>query len=92
MSDNLGGLGAAAKELTIIGQAFHPNGGPWGQQGTINMPFGFAGEMEDENELVYLRARYYSHDMGSFLSQDPTEGRAVDPMSLIAMPMRTAIR
>jgi RHS repeat-associated protein len=50
--------------------------------GTMQTPFGFAGEMEDENRLVYLRARYYSRDLGTFISQDPSEGSMNDPMSL----------
>src|SRR5690606_8554145 len=50
--------------------------------GTPQSPFGYAGEMQDENRLVYLRARYYSRDLGTFVSQDPSEGSMNDPMSL----------
>jgi RHS repeat-associated protein len=50
--------------------------------GTMQSPFGYAGEMQDENRLVYLRARYYSRDLGTFISQDPSEGSMNEPMSL----------
>jgi RHS repeat-associated protein len=49
---------------------------------TTETPFGYTGEMEDPNGLVYLRARYYSHNLGTFISQDPYEGNMNDPMSL----------
>ena len=79
----LGVLGVdRSGRLPAVVSTFHPYGGVWGQQGTINMPFGFTGEMEDENELVYLRSRYYSHATGTFLSQDPVEGSINTPMSL----------
>lgn len=44
--------------------------------------FGYTGEMEDENGLVYLRARYYNRNTGTFMSMDPYEGDFNDPMSL----------
>jgi RHS repeat-associated protein len=50
--------------------------------GTRQTPFGYAGEMEDENGLVYLRARYYNRDTGTFPSLDPYEGDISNPMSL----------
>lgn len=50
--------------------------------GTRQSPFGYAGEMEDENGLVYLRSRYYNRNTGTFLSLDPYEGDITNPMSL----------
>lgn len=50
--------------------------------GTMQTPFGYAGEMEDQNGLVYLRARYYNRNTGTFLSIDPFEGNINNPMSL----------
>lgn len=44
--------------------------------------YGYTGEIEDENGFVYLRARYYSHELGEFLSLDPHEGDIGNPMSL----------
>ncbi len=41
-----------------------------------------ADEMEDANNLIYLRARYYDPELGIFLSEDPVEGNINDPMSL----------
>lgn len=43
---------------------------------------GYTGEMEDDNGLVFLRARYYHQDTGTFVSQDPLEGDISGPMSL----------
>ena len=56
-------------------------------QGRIYSPytqtsFGYTGEMEDENGLVYLRARYYNRNTGTFMSMDPYEGTPNRPMSL----------
>lgn len=50
--------------------------------GEMGTSYGYTGEMEDDNGLVYLRARYYNHDTGTFISQDPVEGDIRDPMSL----------
>ena len=44
--------------------------------------FGFTGEPTDWNDLIYLRARYMSPNMGTFLSLDPFEGVQNRPMSL----------
>ncbi|MEP6985535.1 MAG: RHS repeat-associated core domain-containing protein [Chloroflexota bacterium] len=42
----------------------------------------WAGEYEDNNDLIYLRARYYNPDTGTFLSLDPVEGSMNDPISV----------
>ena len=44
--------------------------------------YGYTGEPTDLNELVYLRDRYYSPNLGTFTSQDTFEGSMNDPMSL----------
>ncbi len=77
------GLGRVHDELineSLAESRFLPYG-YWGETGTRQTPYGFTGEMEDE-DLVYLRNRYYSHQFGTFLSQDPVEGEFSDPMSL----------
>jgi RHS repeat-associated protein len=57
-------------------------GGMIEQHGTRQTPYGFTGEIEDENGLLYLRARYLSSQFGNFLSLDPLEGMVDRPMSL----------
>jgi RHS repeat-associated protein len=59
---------------------------PWGQvqQGAAPV-FGFAGELQDtlvDNQLVYLRARWYHTGSGMFTSVDPFAGFAAQPYSL----------
>jgi RHS repeat-associated protein len=44
--------------------------------------YGYTGEWEDDNGLVYLRARYYNHEQGRFISHDPVEGSMNLPISL----------
>ena len=44
--------------------------------------FWFTGEQTDENDNIYLRARYMNPNLGTFLSLDPFEGVQNRPMSL----------
>jgi RHS repeat-associated protein len=44
--------------------------------------YGFAGEWQDPTGLVYLRARFYSPELGIFLSRDPFPGFLTQPASL----------
>ena len=37
-------------------------------------PFGFTGEYTDDNDILYLRARYYAPNAGVFTALDPFEG------------------
>src|SRR5262245_48165414 len=58
-------------------------GEPFGATGSSQTPFGFTGEYTDPTtELLYLRARYYSPQLGVFTALDPLEGRSCTPMSL----------
>jgi RHS repeat-associated protein len=41
--------------------------------GGFGSPFTFTGELRDANDLLYLRARYYSPALGVFPSLDPVE-------------------
>jgi RHS repeat-associated protein len=47
-----------------------------------NSSYGFAGEWQDPTGLVYLRARFYSPELGIFLSRDPFPGFLTQPASL----------
>jgi RHS repeat-associated protein len=81
------GLGSVRMQLDdTVGVDAIQNIGPYGDlfgvQGTIDMPFGFTGEQVDENNLVYLRARYYDPNLGVFNALDPYEGTRDRPMSM----------
>ena len=55
---------------------------PTQTSGSSQSAFGFTGEPTDANGLVSLRARYYNPVLGQFLSLDPLEGSAGQPLSL----------
>lgn len=57
-----------------------PYGG--GSVGSSQTMYGFTGEQEDSNKLLYLRARHYNGLIGVFTSLDPFEGIPSRPMSL----------
>jgi RHS repeat-associated protein len=44
-----------------------------GSRGGFGSPFTFTGELLDANDLLYLRARYYSPALGVFTALDPVE-------------------
>jgi RHS repeat-associated protein len=75
VQDGLGSVrGEVDNDLAVSGSRnLAPYGVEWGAQGEFGLPVGFTGEMADENDLVYLRARYYSPVMGVFPSLDPVE-------------------
>ncbi len=53
------------------------------QSGTGDTDFRFTGEQLDSDEgLYYLRARYYDPETGRFLGQDPVRGTTRKPQSL----------
>ncbi|NOH10255.1 MAG: RHS repeat-associated core domain-containing protein [Chloroflexi bacterium] len=43
--------------------------------------YGFTGEWTDGNDLVHLRARYYTPKLGLLLTKDIWDGNALDPIS-----------
>jgi RHS repeat-associated protein len=48
----------------------------------LYVPFGFTGEAHDfYNGLIYLRARYYDPEVGSFISRDSYPGNLMRPLS-----------
>lgn len=63
-------------------QHYAPYGASWGTQGITQTPFGFTAEPTDQNDLVYLRARYYNPTLGVFPSLDPLEGDLSQLLSL----------
>jgi len=53
--------------------------------GSIENPFRYVGRygvMDEGNGLTYIRARYYSPELGRFLTKDPLTGRDSDSQSL----------
>jgi len=62
---------------------------PYGQQyvveGEFETPFGYNGRdgvISDPNNLIYMRARYYSPSLQRFVSKDPLRGQLDDLASL----------
>jgi RHS repeat-associated protein len=74
LSDGLGSVRQASDETgaVVAYHAFDPYGNPVADRGE---PYGYTGEWwEDEVGLLYLRARWYRPETGSFVSRDPVEG------------------
>jgi RHS repeat-associated protein len=61
--------------------------GPWGelisQTGTVDIPIRYAGYYYDtETGMYYLKSRYYSPEIGRFLTKDTIKGVNADPRTL----------
>ncbi len=81
------GLGSVRAEVSSAGAMvaeghYDPFGQPFATNGSFDAGFGFTGEQIDNNDLLYLRARYYDPALGIFPSLDPFEGTMQRPMSL----------
>ena len=64
---------------------YNPFGILMNSNGTTNNPFKYVGRygvMDDGNGIDYIRARYYSPDLGRFISRDPLAGKDGDGQSL----------
>jgi len=57
------------QQLTLL-QNYDPFGKVLARSGPGRSPFGYTGEQVDSTGLVYLRARYYSPEVGRFLTAD----------------------
>ena len=79
--DGLGSVRGLLDDMAqvVSSHGYNPIGVPDGSYGA---GFGFTGEQTDENDNIYLRARYMNPGMSSFLSLDPFEGVMNRPMSL----------
>ena len=65
--------------------AYDPFGKVANSQGTTANPFKYVGKygvMDEGNGLDYIRARYYSPDVGRFITKDPFPGTDGDSQSL----------
>jgi RHS repeat-associated protein len=81
------GLGSVRSEMAgnIVQSTttYEPYGNLLVQDGTSGTVYGFTGEQEDSaTGLLYLRARYYSSLLRTFVSRDPVEGAIKRPISL----------
>jgi len=88
VQDALGSVRSMADaELAILeSRQYAPYGGPFGESGTKQTSYGFAGEAYDESGLLHLRARYYDPDMGRFITPDPYLGMEMLPQTLNRYP------
>ncbi|MEO1643888.1 MAG: RHS repeat-associated core domain-containing protein, partial [Chloroflexota bacterium] len=79
--DGLGSVRGVVSDVAAVqaSQSYDPYGDPLGSYGD---GFGFTGEQTDANGQLYLRARYYIPEMGTFSALDPWEGVADSAMSL----------
>lgn len=73
--DALGNVRSEVNEnLAVLGtRHLAPYLTPFGEVGSFAMPFVATGEITDGNDLVYLRNRYLSPNLGTFLSLDLIE-------------------
>ncbi|HSM57843.1 MAG TPA: RHS repeat-associated core domain-containing protein [Candidatus Sulfomarinibacteraceae bacterium] len=81
------GLGSVRVEMvgSVVETAttYSPYGEVLAQTGASGTAYGFTGEQEDSaTGLLYLRARYYSVELKTFMSRDPWEGTGWRPATL----------
>ena len=83
--DGLGSVRALTDSSKAVVQTYESDefGIPITSAGGSSQPFGFTGEQRDpENNLVYLRARYYDPQIGRFIQRDPLTGSLQRPQTL----------
>jgi len=82
LGDALGSVRQITNTTGVItyARAYDPYGVHTTTTGSSQTPFGYTGEYTS-NDLLYLRARYYSPSMGRFLTSDTWGGNANKPMS-----------
>jgi RHS repeat-associated protein len=83
--DHLGGTNVATDESGEVVQTldYYPYGSQRIASGTFDEQRKFAGhEYDAESDLTYSNARYYEHDIGRWMSQDPRDGDITNPQSL----------
>ncbi len=61
-----------AAGLPLLTQTFDPYGNPYASTGINESNWGYTGEYQDSNGLVFLRARYYNPAQGRFGQMDPS--------------------
>ncbi len=81
------GLGSVRQILNSAGsplltQTFDPYGNPYASTGVNESNWGYTGEYQDSNGLVFLRARYYNPAQGRFFQLDSWKGTSNQPQTL----------
>ena len=66
----------------LLTQTFDPYGNKYASAGTGQSSFGYTGEMQDSNGLLFLRARYYNPSQGRFFQRDTWGGNPNQPQTL----------
>ncbi len=82
LGDALGSVRQMADEAGQVNymRAYDPYGVVRESEGMAQTDYGFTNEYTSQG-LVYLRARYYSADMGRFLTRDIWEGNLINPIT-----------
>jgi RHS repeat-associated protein len=83
LTDGLGSIRAVMGSGNSVLHAtnYDPYGNPLAVGGLTQNAFGFTGQQTDDTDLQYLRARYYSPALGTFLTTDPVLGVTGGPVS-----------
>lgn len=73
----------SAEGLVVVRYRIDAWGNPIATVGDSANNFGFTGyPVDDETGLHYANARYYDSELGAFLSEDPTDGDPMRPVTL----------
>jgi RHS repeat-associated protein len=71
-----------ASGAITLAKAYDPYGAVSAASGVGSTNYGFTGEQTDPSGFIYLRTRYYSPNMGRFVSRDTWRGDDQRPQSL----------
>jgi len=70
-----------AAGAVMLAEAYDPYGVVNMTSGTSQSAYGYTGEQQDSDGMVYLRSRMYAPSMGRFLTRDTWDGSASQPIS-----------
>jgi RHS repeat-associated protein len=62
-----------ASGVVVLARGYDPYGNVSISVGAAQSAYGFAGEQQDSQGLIYLRARYYDPGAGRFITSDPSQ-------------------
>jgi len=84
LGDALGSVRQMADETSavIYAASYDPFGNVNASAGNGSSMFGYTGEQQDANGMVYLRARYYGPYLNQFIQPDPIVPNYAEPQSL----------
>ena len=82
--DHLGSTNVVtnASGTVVTTKDYYPYGSVRVNSGSAPLARGYIGQFEDQSNLSYLNARYYSPSQGQFISQDPSFLAVGDPNKL----------